>query len=367
MRIVFKTSYDADINMFKHNAQRFWYILLLALAIALPWLVGEFWVGEFTTMLIWSISGMGLMLLVGHTGQASLGHAAFMAVGAYCSILAQNNWGMPFWLSVPFGAAMAGLAGYLVALPTTKLHGIYLAIATLAIGILAEDLIVVFEHWTGGVSGVFPPFETKIGPITLAQYSNVAERYWLVLAITIAILWAYRNILRSPLGRSFAAVRDSEVSARAMGVNLARTRAISFAISCAITGVAGALLGQFAGFINNETFNIILSITLFLMIVIGGLGFIQGAFFGAAVITFLPSIISFVRDWMSVNLGTSSVAIPGLETGIFAAILISFILFEPMGIMGRWLKIRTYFELFPFYRRDMFRRQKSYLKTERMR
>lgn len=126
-------------------------------------------------------------------------------------------------------------------------------------------------------------------------------------------------------------------------------------------------MGHFAGIFTNETFNIIISITLLLMIVVGGLGSIHGAFFGAIVVAFLPQALSFLRDWIGNTFGLGSVVIPGLESAVFGVILILFILFEPMGIYGMWLKLRTWFELFPFYRRDMFRRQKSYLKTERMR
>jgi branched-chain amino acid transport system permease protein len=152
-----------------------------------------------------------------------------------------------------------------------------------------------------------------------------------------------------------------------MGVNVARTKAVAFGISAGVTGLAGALMGHFAGIFNNETFNIILSIQLLLAIVIGGLGTIHGAFFGAAVIALLPQTIAMGRDFLNKFMASGSIAIPGLEAAIFGGILIAFILFEPQGIYGRWFKIRTWFELFPFYRRDMFRRQKSYLKTERMR
>ena len=366
MRIVFKTSYEADIRNFRHGMQAFWYGLLLLIALTLPWTVNEFWLGEFASMLIWAIAGMGLMLLVGHTGQASLGHAAFLAVGAYSNVLLQNNLGLPFLISLPLAGVCAGIAGALIALPTTKLHGIYLAIATLAVSVLAEDIIVILEPWTGGVSGLFAP-DIEIFGINFNRFGNIKGLYWLILAVTILVVLGYRNILRSPLGRSFAAVRDSEISAQAMGVNIARTRTLSFALSCAITGIAGALMGHFSGIFNNETFNIVISINLLLMIVIGGLGFIHGAFFGAMIITFLPLMISFFRDGVSALMGGKLIMIPGLETGVFGAILIGFILFEPMGIYGRWLKVRTYFELFPFYRKSMFKRQKSYLRTERMR
>jgi|SRR5690606_10858009 branched-chain amino acid transport system permease protein len=366
MRTVFKTSYDADIDLFRHSAQAGWYVLLTVIAVALPWLVNTFWLGEATNMLIWAIAGMGLMLLVGQTGQASLGHAAFLAVGCYANVLLQQRLGLPFILSFPLCGLIAGIAGVLVAIPTARLHGIYLAIATLAIGILIDDLIVVAEPLTGGVMGLFAP-DISIFGLTINRYGNPWLLYWLVLFVTVLVVLAYRNIQRTPLGRSFAAIRDSEVSAKAMGVNVAKTKAVSFGLSAAITGLAGALMGHFAGIFNNETFNIIISIQLLLMIVIGGLGSIHGAFFGAMVVAVLPQAIAISRDLVTGALGMGSVAIPGMEAAIFGIILMVFILFEPMGIYGRWLKIRTYFELFPFYRRDMFRRQRSYLKTERMR
>lgn len=362
MRIIFKKSYEADIRLFKDGVQATWYLILLAIAVLLPFFINEYWVGEFSLMLIWAIAGMGLMLLVGHTGQASLGHAAFMAVGAYSNVILQNNYNVPFILSLPLSGMLAGLVGVCIALPTGKLHGIYMAIATIAIGVLAEDLIVILEPWTGGVGGIFAP-SIKIFGFEFDRYNDVSGLYWLILTITILIIFGYKNILRSPLGRSFAAVRDSEISAQAMGVNISRTRTLSFAISCAITGIAGALMGHFSYVFTNETFNIVISINLLLMIVIGGIGFIQGAFLGAIVVTFLPSGISFTRDAFFSDFHI----IPGIESGIFGLILIAVILFEPMGLYGRWLKIKTYFELFPFYRKDMFRRQKTYLKTERTR
>lgn len=366
MRIVFKTSYDQDIDLFRHRNQAGWYILLLVLAIALPFLVDSFFVGEMTNMLIWAIAGMGLMILVGQTGQASLGHAAFLAIGAYANIILQQRLGLPFLVSFPLAGLIAGLAGVLLAIPTTRLHGIYLAIATLAFSILIEDIIVIAEPLTGGVGGLFAQ-DISIFGYAINRYAAPSAFYWLTLAVALIVVMFYRNLLRSPLGRAFAAVRDSEISAQAMGVNVARTKALSFGLSCAITGLAGALMGHYATVITHEYFTVIISIQLLLMIVIGGLGSIHGAFLGAIVVVFLPQAIGFIRDGFSGIFGGGGVAIPGIETAIFAIILIAFILFEPMGMYGRWIKIRTYLELFPFYRRDMFKRQKSYLKTERMR
>ncbi|GLS34039.1 amino acid/amide ABC transporter membrane protein 2, HAAT family (TC 3.A.1.4.-) [Mesorhizobium albiziae] len=366
MRTVFKTSYDADINLFRDSVQAAWYLALLALALVLPLLLDVFMLGEVTNMLIWAVAGMGLMILVGQSGQASLGHAAFLAIGCYANVLLQERLGLPFIVSFPLAGLIAGFAGVLLAIPTARLHGIYLAIATLAIAILTDDVIVLAEPLTGGVTGLVTPTINIFG-LEIDRYVTPDRFYWLVLAVVVLTVLAYRNLLRAPLGRAFAAVRDSEVSAQAMGVNVPRTKATAFGISTAITGLAGALMGHFAGVFNNETFSIIISIQLLLMIVIGGLGSIHGAFFGAIVVALLPQAIALSRDFVGGLFGTGSMAMPGLDSAVFGAILILFILFEPMGIYGRWVKIRTYFELFPFYRRDMFRRQKSYLKTERLR
>lgn len=365
MRTVFKTSYDADIGLFQHGAQAFWYLVLVAFALILPFIVSSFLVGEVTGVLIWAIAGMGLMVLTGQAGQVSLGHTAFLAVGCYANAILQMH-GVPFLIAFPLAGILAGLLGVLVAVPALRMHGIYLAIATLAMAVLVEDLIVLAEPLTGGVSGLSAPTIVIFG-LSIDRYGTPIAFYYLVLIVAVLVTLAYRNILRAPLGRAFAAVRDSEISAQATGINLARTKATAFAISCTITGFAGALLGHFAGAFNHETFNIVLAIQLLLMIVVGGLGSIHGAYFGAIIVGLIPMGLAFLRDFVSQLTGASSVAIPGLESGIFGAILIGFILLEPMGIYGRWLKIRTYFQLFPFYRRDMFRRQRTYLRTERMR
>ncbi len=365
MRVVFKTSYLQDIRPWKDGYQLGMYLALLAIAAAAPWWLDDFYLGELTNVLIWAVAGLGLMLLTGHTGQVSLGHAAFLAVGCYANVILIEA-GIPFVVAFPLAGVLTGIAGVTVAIPALRLHGIYLAIFTMALSILMDDIIVLAEPITGGVSGKYLGGVEIFGhPVD--RWATPFWFYWLVLSISVVVTLGYINLLRSPLGRSFIAVRDSEVSAQAMGVDIARTKMISFALSCMVTGWAGALMGMFAGAFNNETFSVLISIQLLMMIVIGGLGSIHGAFLGAIVIGFLPQFLSIFKEYVGALIGGNTVAIPGLEFGIFGMILIGFILFEPMGIYGRWLKIRTWFELFPFYRRDMFKRQKSYLRTERLR
>ena len=347
MRFHFKTDYDQDIRLFEDGWTFCLYAALLVLALALPLMIDPFFLGEATNVLIWAIAGLGLMLLTGQTGQVSLGHSAFMALGCYsCVLMMEAN--VPFVLAFLMAGVITGVVGALIAIPALKLHGVYLAIATLALAILADDIIVLLKEWTDGVNGKMSPPIDLFG-YEISRWNNPIEWYYLTLAVVLMVTLFYRNLLRAPLGRAFAAVRDSEISAQAMGVNVAQTK-------------GGALMGLFAGAFNNETFNFLLSIQLLMMIVVGGLGFIHGAFLGAVVIAFLPQVLSMTTDLFG-----RGVAIPGLESGVFGVILILFILFEPMGLYGRWLKIRVFLELFPFARKDMFKRQKSYLKTERLR
>ncbi len=366
MRVQFKTGYDQDIRLFADAREALRYAALLAIAAALPFLLDDFLIGEATNVLIWAIAGMGLMVLAGHAGQPSLGHAAFLAAGCYANAILMGRFDLPFLLAFPLAGLLTGLVGVLVAIPALRLHGIYLAIATLALSILTEDIIVLAEPWTGGIAGMTAP-TIFIAGVEVDRLTSPGLFYWLCLGVAVIVTLGYRNLLRAPLGRAFLAVRDSEISAQAMGVSLAGTKTAAFGLSCMVTGWAGALMGHFFYIFNHEVFTVVISIQLLLMIVIGGLGSIQGAYYGAAVVGIIPQAINVARDGVAEVFGTGGVAIPGLETGIFGLILIGFILFEPLGIHGRIAKWRLYFELFPFYRRDMFRRQKSYLKTERLR
>ena len=366
MRFHFKRSYNEDIRLFPDARRALRYGVLAALALVLPFLLDDFLIGEATNVLIWAIAGMGLMVLTGHAGQPSLGHAAFLAAGCYANAILMERFGLPFLASFTLAGLLTGIVGVLVAIPALRLHGIYLAIATLALSVLTEDIIVLAEPWTGGVVGLVAP-TISIAGVDIDRYGSPGLFYWLCLTVALLVTLGYRNVLRAPLGRAFVAIRDSEVSAQAMGVNLARTKAAAFGLSCMVTGWAGALMGHFFYTFNHEVFTVVISIQLLLMIVIGGLGSIHGAWYGAVVVGVIPQAINVARDWVTEAFGGGALAIPGLEVGIFGLILVFFILFEPLGIHGRIMKWKVYFDLFPFYRRGMFRRQKSFLRTERMR
>ena len=358
MRFFFKTSYEHDLRLFKHRGQAFWYGLLAATLLAAPLFAGEYVLSQLHFVCIYAIVGFGLMLLVGYTGQISLGHAAFLAVGAYTEALMQAG-GVPFFVSLPCAALVSASVGIIVGLPALRLKGIYLAIATLAFNVIVEEIITRWESLTGGNAG------KHLKPVELLGYrfDSDASFYYLCLALTVLACLALVNLLRSPTGRAFVAIRDSEISASCMGVNRAKYQTMSFALSAALTGIGGALYAHKLAFISPEQFTLLASIELVTIVLIGGIGSLHGAVFGAAFIIVLPQLISIAKDYLPSGIAAQS----GLQAMVFGLLLIGFIIFEPAGLYGRWLKIRTWFELFPFYRRGMFQRQKSYMKSERLR
>jgi branched-chain amino acid transport system permease protein len=358
VRFLFKTDYRQDIRLFKHDGQRFWYGLLMAAVLSAPLFLGEFYLGELALVFIYAIAGIGLMLLVGYTGLVSLGHAAFLAIGAYA-----HTWflmhGWPFPLALLKATLITALVGALVGLPAMRMTGIYLAIATLAFAVIVEQVLVHWEAVTGGYRGLVVPSPQLFG-FDLGQGTPF---YYLCLLVLLLSLLLALNLLRSPSGRAMTAVRDSEISAQSMGIHLARTKSIAFAISAGFTGLAGGLLAHKLAYLSPDAFTILFSIQLLLMVVVGGLGSMHGVIFGAIFLGMLPQGIALVRDYLPAAIGET----PGLEPGIFGLIMVLVLIYEPLGIYGRWLKIRQYFELFPLYRKATFKRQKNYLRTERMR
>ena len=358
MRFLFKTDYDQDIRLVKHGGQVFWYgLLALALLIA-PWSVGDYWMTQLSFILIYSIAGLGLMVLAGFTGLASLGHAAFLGVGAYTQAYLLGH-GWPFVFALPAAAALSAAVGVVVGLPALRVKGIYLAIATLAFGFIVEEVLARWESVTGGNSGRNVPGVSLFG----WEVGSGAGFYYVCLVVCALATLGVLNLLRSGTGRAFIAIRDSEISAQSMGIALARTKTLAFAISAALTGVAGALYAHKLAFISPEQFSALQSIELLLIVVVGGLGSVHGAFLGATFLIALPQLIAVSKDLLPPAIGQAS----GLQALIYGAVLVGIVLFEPMGLYGRWLKIRTYLQLFPFYRRGLFKRQKAFTKSERVR
>jgi branched-chain amino acid transport system permease protein len=358
MRTFFRTRYEQDITLRRHGGDVFWYGLLMFVLLLVPQLLGEFYVKELTGLLIFAIAGVGLMLLIGYTGLVSLGHAAFMGIGAYANaaLLAR---GVPFVISLPAAGLLTALAGVVIGIPTLRMTGLYLAIATLAFGGILENVFSKWDSVTGGFDGL----PVKTPDLFGWKLVGVDPVYYLSLAVLIFVLWVVANILRSPLGRALVAIRDSEISAQSMGINLARYKTIAFAISAGITGLAGGLFGHYIRHLAPDAFSILFSIQLVTIVFVGGLGSLHGAIFGSIFVALLPQAIAIVRDYLPRGLAN----LPGLEPSLFGLILVLCILFEPHGIYGRWLRIKAYCANFPLHRQAAARRQKSYAKSERLR
>jgi branched-chain amino acid transport system permease protein len=358
MRFIFKTDYAQDIKLAKHGGHVFWYGALLLLLVAAPWLFAEYWLAQLTFVLIYAIAGLGIMLLAGFTGLFSLGHAAFLGVGAYTQAV-MTNAGVPFPVALAGAAGLSAAVGFVVGLPALRVKGIYLGMATLSFGFIVEEVLARWESVTKGNAGL------HIKPPQMLGWTldTGTEFYFLCLVITVFATLGILNLLRAPTGRAFVAIRDSEVSAQSMGIHLAHYKTLSFALSAGLAGVAGALYAHKLQFISPDQFNILQSIDLLLLIVVGGVGSVHGAFLGAIFLITLPQVIAMVKDYLPAVVGQA----PGLQGLVYGVVLVGFVLFEPMGLYGRWLKIRTYLQLFPFYRKGMFKRQKSFQKSDRLR
>jgi branched-chain amino acid transport system permease protein len=358
MRYLFRTNYRQDTALWRHRGDLFWYGLLAVVMLIIPGVLGEFYIGELGGVFIFAIAGVGLMLLIGYTGLISLGHAAFLGIGAYVNSVLLSK-GVPFLVTLPAAGLFTALCGAAIGLPTLRMSGLYLAIATLAFGSIVGT---VFQKWTS-VTGGFDGFAVPTPSIFGIPIEGATGIYYVSLAVLVFVLWLSANLLRTPLGRAMVAIRDSEVSAQSMGIHLARYKAVAFAISAGMTGLAGALFAHYVRFLAPDAFDVLLSVQFVTIVFVGGLGSIQGAIFGALFVRLLPQVIAILRDDLPFGIGR----MPGLEPSLFGLVLVLVILFQPGGINGLWLKTKHWFQAFPLKRRTSFRRQKSYAKSERLR
>jgi branched-chain amino acid transport system permease protein len=298
--------------------------IVLAAACALPWLVSEYRTFQFTLVLVYAIALLGLNMLTGYNGQISLGHGAFYAIGAYTAAILMDKYGVPYWATIPAAGAVCLLAGFLFGLPALRLEGLYLALATFALGVSLPQLLKYhhLEKWTGGVQGI--TITKPDAPAFLAELGVVLDQdqwvYYFTLAVTLVMFLLGWNLLRGRIGRAMVAIRDNHIATEAMGVNNALVKSLTFGVSALYTGVAGALGAIAIQFVAPDSFNIFLSITFLIGIVIGGLASIPGAIYGAIFIQFVPNIADDI-----------SKAAPWAIFGIF---LIGFVYLLPMGVAG---------------------------------
>jgi len=293
--------------------------LVVALACALPFFVANYRVFQMTLVLAYSIALLGLNMLTGYNGQISLGHGSFYAIGAYTAAILMDKAGWPYWATVPVAGAVCFVVGFLFGLPALRLEGLYLALATFALGVAMPQILKhkAIEEWTGGVQGI-----TIVKP-DAPEWTGLSQDRWLYFFCLVWVLVLFAlgwNLLRGRIGRAMVAVRDQPIAAQAMGVNTAMVKSLTFGVSALYTGVAGALAAIVVQFVAPDSFNFLLSITLLTGVVIGGLASISGAFFGAVFIQFVPNVadeISKAAPW-----------------AIYGIVLIAFMYAMPTGVAG---------------------------------
>ncbi len=349
MQFAKRTSYRDDLRLFKDKSTFVQYLALWAILLVLPVVADDYFLSQVTFVFIYGIVSLGMMLLVGYTGQISLGHAAFFAVGAYVSAVLQIR-GVPFLAAFSAAGALSGIVGIIIGLPALRVKGVYLAMATLSFAFIVEEVIARWSSVTRGNLGLTVPdpviFGFQFGTTTHIYFLS-GITFWLVMLLIV-------NVLRSRTGRALSALRDSDVAAESMGINLAQFKTTAFAISAAVTGLAGALYGHKIAFISPEQFGITVSVDFLMAIIIGGLGSLHGAVFGAMFFILLPQFIVALKAYLPQKIAE----LPVLETATFGVLVILFVLFEPRGLNGYWERLKAYFSLFPFYRQGMFRRNK---------
>jgi branched-chain amino acid transport system permease protein len=302
-------------------------IVGLAVALVLPFTLSNFRLFQFSQVYIYAIALLGLNILTGFNGQISLGHGAFYAVGAYTTAIMIEQWNVPYGWTIPVAGVICLVAGFLFGIPALRLEGLYLALATFALALAVPQILKYFEHWTGGSQGIVLSKPNAPGGLPLNPDQWL---YFLTLAILVLLFGLAANLLRGRTGRAIVAIRDNAIAAQAMGVNTALYKSLTFGVSAAYTGVAGALSAVTVAYVAPDSFDVLRSITFLVGIVIGGLASISGAIFGALFIQFVPN---WAQD--------ISKAAPWAIYGVF---LIVFMYAMPRGIAGslrlaaaRWL------------------------------
>jgi branched-chain amino acid transport system permease protein len=344
----YRTSYREDMTIFPTHNSRLALWLGLALLCAAPLVLGRYELGLLVNIGIMGIAALGLNILVGFTGQISIGHAAFFGFGAFASAWLHENFHIPVALCIPLAGFMTALIGLVFGAPAARLKGLYLAIATLAAQFILEDFFARAPWFTGGVAGrITEPFEL------FGWRADREEIYfYVVLAWVIIMFIGAANLMRTRDGRALVAVRDHYLSAEVMGINLAYYRTLSFGIASFYAGVAGALYAHYLLFVSVEAFNILLSIQFLGMVIIGGLGSVMGSLMGAAFMVLLPEAVQAAADALAggaidraLRLGNS---ISFLREMAIGAAIILFLIFEPDGLARRWRLIKAYWKLYPY-------------------
>ncbi|MBW2114797.1 MAG: branched-chain amino acid ABC transporter permease [Deltaproteobacteria bacterium] len=340
----FKETYIKDEEIFQSLFVKFWLGLFFIFLFVFPFIANAYMLYVANMIGFAIIGAVGLNLLTGFTGQISLGHAAFVGVGAYTSAILVTRLGFSFWLSIPFAGLVAAFAGMIIGIPSLRVKGLYLCIATLAAQFIFEFIFIHWESMTKGITGINIP-SPSIGSL---EFITEKEFYWITLFFVVLGIGYARNLVRSRMGRAFVAIRDRDLSAEIIGINLFRYKLSAFAISSFYAGVAGALWVTFLKVVTPDHFPFILSIHYLAMVIVGGLGSILGSIFGAIFMTLLPEILNHLSEIVKMRApGYEEIFVPMKEV-IFGLLIVLFLVFEPRGLAEIWNRVKNFFRLWPF-------------------
>jgi len=344
----FRTSYAADTTIFPTRTSRNFAIAGIALLCLAPQLFSEYWLSISIQIGIFSIAALGLNILVGFTGQISIGHAAFFLFGAFTSAYISNNFPIPVFFAIPLAGVVTALVGLIFGVPAARLKGLYLVIATLAAQYILLDFFSRAEWFSGG------SVPASANPFSIFGYPLRGDRqyFYVVLAYVLVSYLLVTNLMRTRDGRALVAIRDHYLSAEIMGINLTKYRTLSFGLAAFFAGIAGALYAHYQQVVSQEGFGIERSVLFLAMIIIGGTGSIMGTMMGTAFVVLLPESM----EWISLHLKGSAIDHAlSLNTNItflreiaIGLIIIAFLMFEPDGLAHRWRQIKAYWKLYPF-------------------
>ncbi len=343
---VFSTSYRADRRLIRTRWQAIFLLAFIVLLFAMPYMAGPRIIAILNIMLISAVIAVGLQICTGYAGQVNLGQAAFMGVGAYTASILASKTGMTFLLTIPLAGLVAAAFGFLFGLTAARIKGFYLALTTIAAQFIFHFTVLNLpSSWLGGSNGVTVP------PATLFGYRMVSEsaQYYLVLVVTIIMVAGAFGIVRSRFGRAFVAVRDDDVAAGIMGINVPAAKANAFLIGAFYAGVGGALWAYMIRFVGVDQFTLFNSIFFIAMIIVGGMGSIVGALIGVFVIRIIQEIIATAGPSIAeaVPFIGGDIIYAGMNV-ILGGVITLFVIFEPRGLMHRWNILKSSYRIWPF-------------------
>jgi len=318
-------------------------VLLVALGFA-PQFAGTYWLDVLNRIGIAIIGALGLNILLGYTGQISIGQAAFLAVGAYSTAILEAKVGLPFYLALPLAALLTAAFGLVFGIPSLRLRGLYLAIATLAAYFITTYGIIHWESMTNGVLGFMVPPARVFG----LPLDSDARIFYLIWALVIPATLFTKNLFRTRVGRAFIAIRDRDVAAGVMGISLFRYKLLAFVISSFYAGVAGGLMAHHSRIIFPDAFTLLVSIDYLAMVIIGGMGSILGSIFGAVFMTLLPEVLKLSATSLTGVYPQAFGLIASTRDVVFGLAVIFFLMYEPEGLARIWLRVKNYWKLWPY-------------------